>query len=118
MRGFYTGRWDLAVEIEDIGKHLKSLEIDTKEIEELKTVHSRFKSFKFVCDIKNIKTILDSNNWPEGVTVKKWWEKRTSGGNEQGNQINSQKEVNNSEVNNGGKQTQTTSVGNQNNMES
>ena len=72
-RFFYTGRWSISTKAEEVKQIMdKFLVVD--ELIELKTVHSKFKSFKFKCDVKFIKDIFNSENWPTGIVVKRFFE--------------------------------------------
>jgi len=75
-RLFYTGRWGLNTAVCDIRSLLEEHGVSIMNIEVLKTMHSKFRSFKFECDVKFSSIVLSSELWPEGVTIKRFFEPR------------------------------------------
>ena len=74
LRVFYTGRWSREVSFEAIKDFLRKFEAE--DIEELKTVHSKFKSYRFKCDASLSKSVQNPENWPCGITVRLFYESR------------------------------------------
>ena len=58
---------------ESIENFLKKFEAD--DVVLLKNQHNKFKSFRFKTDAKHQKVVLDPNNWPPGIFVKRWYGK-------------------------------------------
>lgn len=71
---YYTGRWDHQTMAEDITQYLKSLDVEIVEITELKTIHNKFKSFKFICESRYRNKILNKDSWPSGISVKRFFD--------------------------------------------
>lgn len=72
---YYTGMWSNSTKIDNVKDFLK--EFEAFEVEELKTQHSRFKSFKFSCDRRYHENLTQCDSWPNGVTLRYFYEKRT-----------------------------------------
>jgi hypothetical protein len=74
LRWFYAGRWENSSDVEKVKQFIEKF-IPVEEIEQLNTnKHGWYKSYKFKCDTKHSQVIFNSDNWPEGVFVKIFYE--------------------------------------------
>ena len=69
----YIGRVAVGVSSEMIQTSLKSGGIDVVSLDQVKTKHERFSSFKLVVKKAQLPLIENPELWPEGVIVGRWW---------------------------------------------
>jgi hypothetical protein len=76
LRMFYAGFWEKDTTCDGVLTHLRSLGVEVNVCEQLKTRHPSYCSFKFECDLKFKDTVMNPNNWPVGILVKRFYESR------------------------------------------
>jgi len=98
-RTFYAGFWERGTTSEQVLAHLRSLNVSLDICEQLKTRHPSYCSFKFECDIRFKDILMNSNNWPEGIVVKRFYENRPKTNVPENAQASGTSVVNQSKVN-------------------
>ena len=70
---YYVSNWDKETRTEDVEVHLKSFLNCQFEIEAINLNHSRFKAFRVSVDDSQEEVIVNPQNWPEGIYVKRYY---------------------------------------------
>lgn len=79
FRMYYAGFWAKSVTSNDIISHLSSLGVNVNVCTELKARHDSYRSYKFECDTDHQSVVLNPENWPKGILIKKFYEARKDG---------------------------------------
>ena len=74
----YIGRVDLDATTDQIKEFVTSKSIDVIDIEENKTTHQRFKSYKLVIKKTDYEKLDNHAEWPEGVVFRRFWRPRNT----------------------------------------
>ena len=77
---FYVGFADIDSTTDIMKAGIEDQGVGVVELEELARRHNRFKSFRLVIRKKDVEAIKDPNFWPEGIVVRRFFQ-RTNDGN-------------------------------------
>ena len=75
---FYVGNADVNTSVDVMKTGIESQGVAVVGLEEIQRRHNRFKSFKLCIKKKDVETIKDPNFWPEGVAVRRFFQKTNS----------------------------------------
>ena len=70
---YYVFYWDKETRTEDVEVHLKTFINRQFEIEAVNLNHSRFKAFRVSVDDSQEEVIVNPQNWPEIINVKRYY---------------------------------------------
>ena len=70
---YYVSNWDAETKDEEVFSHLKSFITGYFEIESIKLNHTRFRAFRVTVDDSQEQVMLQPQNWPEGIVVKRYY---------------------------------------------
>lgn len=90
---FYCGFWSTNADKESVSEYINKFARVSK-IEELTVKHSHYKSFHVSVSSKYNDLMLDANNWPSGVRVKRFFFSSGKRSNDQNGLKSTQKEQN------------------------
>ena len=71
----YIGYVDNSVSLDDLKTYIESLNVNVVELDDIARKHNRFKSFRLCIRKKDLETIKDPNFWPEGIVVRRFFQK-------------------------------------------
>ena len=71
----YLGLFDINAECDEVKASIEAQGVGVVELDELKRQHNRFKSFRLCIRKKDLDTVKDAEFWPEGVVVRKYFNK-------------------------------------------
>ena len=71
----YIGYVDNSVSLDDLKGYIESLNVNVVELDDIARKHNRFKSFRLCLRKKDLETIKDPNFWPEGIVVRRFFQK-------------------------------------------
>ena len=71
----YLGYFDINTSHEEVKSGIESQGVNVVELEELRRQHNRFKSFRLCIRKKDMDQVKESDFWPEGVVLRKFFQK-------------------------------------------
>lgn len=77
-RDFFIYRVDKGETRERVSDHLKCLGVDIIHLERTSHEDANFASFRLTTYIGSLETIMNPDNWPQGIRVRPFYQKRTS----------------------------------------
>lgn len=75
---YYTGFWSLDSNEASVAEYISKF-ANVESINELKTKGGYYKSFHFTVNSVYMEKILDPDNWPDGIRIKRYFEAKVSG---------------------------------------
>ncbi|CAF1024390.1 unnamed protein product, partial [Brachionus calyciflorus] len=92
---YYTGFWSLQSDELSVKEFISKFAI-VESIEELKTKWDYYKSYRFSVKSYYMEHVLNPNNWPDNIRVKRFYEPRQNNQSSDQKKDTNQKEQNNS----------------------
>ena len=74
----YVGRVAIGTSPDDTKSFLEQNAVDVISLEAVEQKHNRFASFKLVVKKSQLQLVENSELWPEGVVIGRWWSPKTS----------------------------------------
>ena len=73
----FVSRLDSDVTCDQVAEFVSELTGDSPKIEKLTTKFPNYSSFKITCDKSHLNTLLDLDEWEEGVIVRPFYERKS-----------------------------------------
>lgn len=77
-RDFFIYRVDKSETIERVSDHLNCLGVNVINVERTSHEEAKFASFRLTTSREYLDTIMNPDNWPEGIRVRPFYQKRTA----------------------------------------
>lgn len=75
-RDFFISRAMKGTTVEKVREHLRCCDIDVRDLTVISHNEAKFTSFKLTVPISEISKVIDPDNWPTGINVRKYYNRR------------------------------------------